>query len=729
MDWNVIWVQSLAGDLPGGLIAPSGKTVCFPVHVRNSGSRLRFRFSNRRGARPYTIDSLTVVKEGEIRQVLSGGKKEIQVPVGEEIYTDELEISVKPGDELQIRLFMKEKAKDVNNSESEVRYCKNDATWDLDAGYLREIENNAGYIPSLDRIELYTEEESSVILIFGDSITAMARWTRPLAGRLYEAYGGKYTLLNAGINGNGLLTDWKHAAIQYRLASPMFGEPGKKRFEKDVLSVPGLHTVVFSLGVNDVANMRDPKNPSLNAENFLKTLGTLAGELKERNIRTGIQLITPFQGSDTWSPEKEEERRKINRRILAEAGEYADFILDFNRILERKDEPAVYDELHQGDHVHPNVKAGRLMAESVDLARLTGEELPEGVKSSGKTSFRSFKHIPIWGETVPGNSHRRKTDFLDVGKKQQDMILMMHSAMAMPGKEIKDAEKSRKGLDTYQYWHEINTGFRPKTFEDIPVIDYYPCKWSEKSVLIIPGGGFTYQSDSGVEVRDQYEGGAVALRLNKAGFAAFVLSRYRLNPYRMPVPLLDAQRAVRFIRYHADKLHIDPDQLGIMGFSAGGYLAASVPEFSRDLSPQQLLRDAGMDAGEYDGDKIDKTQAQVAFAGLVYPMLSFNANVPMMYAAFPKEDVDDPGRREELLKEYDLTRHVRPGDPPQFIVMGTKDTMVDLTDDKTRYMQALKDAGVDFEYLPVKGAGHGFGVKSDRYNWWIDRFIDWVRSL
>lgn len=337
--------------------------------------------------------------------------------------------------------------------------------------------------------------------------------------------------------------------------------------------------------------------------------------------------------------------------------------------------------------------------------------------------------IPIWGDMIPGNNQKNKIAVMDIGRRKPDFILLLKAAFSMPGTTMKNGRKAKQALETYQYYHEIKTGFRPETYEDVPCIDYYPCEGAETAVLIISGGGFTYQSNSGAEPEKQYEAGMMAARLNEAGIAAFVLSRYRLTPYRMPIPLLDAQRAVRYIKYHAKEFSIHPDKLGIMGFSAGGLETSGTINILRNRSVNEILSDAGMDDITYVQDEIDKTDAGCAFAGLIYPMLGFRGDVPMMYTVFPIEEVEDETKRSVLLDKYDTVNYVRRGDIPQFIAMGTKDNAVDDADDKTRYMAALKKNQVPYEYLAVEGAKHGFGASNKKYIYWVDRYISWIKKV
>lgn len=83
------------------------------------------------------------------------------------------------------------------------------------------------------------------------------------------------------------------------------------------------------------------------------------------------------------------------------------------------------------------------------------------------------------------------------------------------------------------------------------------------AMLVIPGGGYTEKVD--------HEKAPIAKAMNEMGFHAFVLD-YRVAPYRWPAPLLDCQRAIRYIRLHAEEYRVDPEKLGLIGFSAGGHL-------------------------------------------------------------------------------------------------------------------------------------------------------------
>lgn len=117
-------------------------------------------------------------------------------------------------------------------------------------------------------------------------------------------------------------------------------------------------------------------------------------------------------------------------------------------------------------------------------------------------------------------------------------------------------------IKTVQLWNHT-----PGMCEEVPVLDcFFPEKQtSSTAVVILPGGGYSH--------RAVHEGKGYAEFLNSHGIPAFVC-QYRVSPHRFPLPLLDARRAVRYVRCHAESFGIDPEKIYIMGSSAGGHLAA-----------------------------------------------------------------------------------------------------------------------------------------------------------
>lgn len=141
---------------------------------------------------------------------------------------------------------------------------------------------------------------------------------------------------------------------------------------------------------------------------------------------------------------------------------------------------------------------------------------------------------------------------------------------------------------TVQLWTET-----PGMCEEIPVLDIYiPEKQtSDIAVVILPGGGYS--------MRAPHEGAGYAEFLNSRGIAAFVC-QYRVAPHRFPLPLLDARRAVRYVRYFADKFGINKEKVYIMGSSAGGHLAALTSTYNLPIDFEGL-DEIDQECGKPDG--------------------------------------------------------------------------------------------------------------------------------
>lgn len=200
------------------------------------------------------------------------------------------------------------------------------------------------------------------------------------------------------------------------------------------------------------------------------------------------------------------------------------------------------------------------------------------------------------------------------------------------------------------------------------------------AVVIMPGGGHK-------EIWITHEGYRVAEALAKRGIAAFVV-RYRLayapnSPYKlMDHSLADVQRAVRLVKSRAAAWKIDPDRVGVMGFSAGGHLAVL----------------AGLNVAVADpaaADPVDRLSSRPAFVG-------------MIYAYIPDDIVFTAAT------------------PPSFMIFGDKDNVT--RNQILRYLQ-LEALGVPVELHLLSGVEHGFGIRAKnppQVAIWPDLFVNWL---
>ena len=313
------------------------------------------------------------------------------------------------------------------------------------------------------------------------------------------------------------------------------------------------------------------------------------------------------------------------------------------------------------------------------------------------------KKIDIW-EKPAGYSEKSKLDYMDIDYSYNRYDATVQYARAITNTEYVDI--SRLG-DTFTYLHEIKGGYENEEFTDIPYLIPYPVEGSKEAVIVLSGGGFAYKTIDG-----SVSGGkAIASRLNKAGISAFLL-HYRTNPYQFPIPMLDTQRAVRYLRYHKDQYGIDDDKIYLMGFSAGAY---AVGAFVNQYMGKNNFPD------EYETDEIDGVDDSVNKAAFIYPQLTFNYHLPMLSSVLEKEKIDNQEKRESLLKDLDLKNHISNTQIWQFIAYSNKDSTIP-QESVEDYIKATKDKGVNMTRIFIPDQEHGFS--DDLY---LEEIVAWLK--
>jgi|UniRef100_UPI004047ABEB acetyl esterase/lipase len=247
----------------------------------------------------------------------------------------------------------------------------------------------------------------------------------------------------------------------------------------------------------------------------------------------------------------------------------------------------------------------------------------------------------------------------------------------------------------------------------IPSIEVYlPTKQSAtgEAVLIFPGGGY------GILAYD-WEGTDFAKWLNAHGIAGIVVK------YRLPistsltdpkeVPLLDAQRAIRLVRQNAEAWNINPSKVGIMGFSAGGHLAATL---STSFAHELLL----------EKDAIDTLPARPDFSILVYPVISFRDAAA--HSGSRKNLLGDQASS-ELVDRFSNELQVTTDTPPTFLVHAQDDKGVPLQN-SLLYFQALHANGVNaaLHIYPTGGHGFAFGIGKGAVSGWREVLLAWMKE-
>jgi acetyl esterase/lipase len=241
--------------------------------------------------------------------------------------------------------------------------------------------------------------------------------------------------------------------------------------------------------------------------------------------------------------------------------------------------------------------------------------------------------------------------------------------------------------------------------EDQPKYTVYAATGpAHTGVLVCPGGG--YQN-----LAMDHEGQQIAKWLNGYGVTAFVL-QYRLGPkYHHPIEMNDAKRAMRMIRSHAHEYSIDPDRLGIWGFSAGGHLAATVSTHSDNGDSKSK-------------DPIELFSSRPDFAILAYPVISFGEYGRTGSLHNLLGDHPDPALVDELSNE----KHVTQQTPPTFLFHTADDPVVPVMN-SILYFEALKKANVPAEMHIYEHGPHGVGLAfyDPVLSTWPQQLATWLR--
>ncbi len=225
---------------------------------------------------------------------------------------------------------------------------------------------------------------------------------------------------------------------------------------------------------------------------------------------------------------------------------------------------------------------------------------------------------------------------------------------------------------------------------DVPSITVYtPEHPGGSAIVICPGGGYTALAG--------YEGRDPAIWLRDLGVTAIVLT-YRLGPrYHYPAQLFDAARAIRYVRAHAVEWRLDTARIGIMGFSAGGHLAATLATH--------------FDAGDpHAADPIDRFSSRPAILVLAYPVISMEDSITHAGSRLALLGPDPDTALVHLLSnETQVTPHT----PPTFLFHTIDDNVVPVQN-SIAFADALRRAGVPYELHLYPHGPHGVGLARDR---------------
>jgi len=234
-------------------------------------------------------------------------------------------------------------------------------------------------------------------------------------------------------------------------------------------------------------------------------------------------------------------------------------------------------------------------------------------------------------------------------------------------------------------WPDGAPGAQGNSIEDKPrLTPYLPSrKHPTAAIIVFPGGGYA--------MRAPHEGEPIAQWIASMGLASFVLD-YRVSPYRHPIPLTDAQRAIRLVRFKATEWQIDPDRIGILGFSAGGHLVTSAA----------TIFDAGDPSAK---DPIDRVSCRPNALIACYPVVSlgeFRHHGSMINLLGENYD-------KNMQNYLSIENRVTPDTPPTFLWHTSTDEAVPV-ENSLLFAAALHKNNVPFALHVFPKGPHGLGL-------------------
>lgn len=376
------WVGSW-GAPPAFPTGPSiaNQTIRQIVRLSSGGRAVRVRLSNELGTSPLVIGSAHIARPGQTPgsidsatdHVLTfGGRPSVTVPVGAPVLSDPVVIDAKPLESLSVSLFVPRVTGPTAThpfGAATAYLCAGDAT----AAEMLPNPTTSTARFFVSDIDVAAEEpDAGTVVALGDSITdssgtavdANQRWADVLAERLAAAH-VPLGVVNAGLVGNRLLHDMPEA---------LFGPAALARLDRDVLSAPGVRTLILLESINDIGHPGGSGLPdqAVTADDIKAAMRQIIDRAHARGIKVLGGTLTPF--ADTtypgfYSAEGEKTRQAVNAWIR-EGGAF-DGVIDFDAAVRDPARPdhiaAQYDG---GDHLHPNAVGNRKMAEAVDLELL-----------------------------------------------------------------------------------------------------------------------------------------------------------------------------------------------------------------------------------------------------------------------------------------------------------------------------------------------------------------------
>jgi lysophospholipase L1-like esterase len=353
------------------------------IRTSIGGSELRLRLSNLFGSDAVTLGPVSVamhakgsaIQSGTARRVTFGGQATVTVAKGTDVLSDPIEFPVGTMQDLAVSIYVPAAAATTLHGVG------------LQTAYLAKGEvTGAASLPAaetddsryfLTDVEAAAPADNRVIVVVGDSIAdgvestedGSARWPDALAARLQEDHAlASIGVINSGIAGNRILRDG---------AAPYFGPGLLSRFDRDVLSKPGVRWILLLEGINDISagdTLTDPREHA-SAQQIIDGMKSLIQRAHARGIKIWGATLLPYKDTKVppnvgfhgpyYTAAGEAKRRTINHWIRT--AHAFDAVIDLDETMRDPAQPVrLRNEFDSGDHLHPNNAGHKAMAAAID---------------------------------------------------------------------------------------------------------------------------------------------------------------------------------------------------------------------------------------------------------------------------------------------------------------------------------------------------------------------------
>ena len=372
------WTSSWGASPSDPADALNGQTIREHVRLSLGGTKIRIRLSNRFGTGDLVLGAVHVALHGTGSGTLPGTDRTVTfsdqpsftIPVGAQVVSDEISLTVKALDEISVSIFLPGATGPLPIHQLGVSTTYISPPGDFTAAGVMPVSTTSLSRYLLSEVEVLRPGAVAVVTL-GDSITdgyastvdANRRWPDFLAERLRSQQSATpgmkpVAVVDEGISGNRLLHD-------------IAGPNAQERFDRDVIAQSHVKWVTVLEGINDLGfpGSVEPNAPRVTFKQIVGAYKQLIARAHAARLKIYGCTLTPFEGTTFagyFAPDKEQVREDVNSWIR-NSGQF-DAVIDFDKAVRDPSHPTrILPAYDVGDHLHPNDAGYRAMADAVDL--------------------------------------------------------------------------------------------------------------------------------------------------------------------------------------------------------------------------------------------------------------------------------------------------------------------------------------------------------------------------